>query len=78
MAACDRLKPDVLVVDYRMPPGITGLEVARRLVRAKSSVRIVIYTNHMRADLVSASAQLGVRVLAKGSLRELRQLVAEA
>jgi CheY-like chemotaxis protein len=75
---CERLRPEVLVVDYRMPPGMTGLEAAKRLVRSVPEMRIVVYTNHVRADLMGASARLGVRMLAKGSLRELRQVVAEA
>lgn len=35
------LKPDVLVCDYHMP-GMTGLEVAERLLRSQSRTRVVM------------------------------------
>ena len=38
------LEPDVVVLDYRMPPGATGLELAEQLVRESRDVRIVIYS----------------------------------
>ena len=35
--ACRRTRPDVLIVDYRMPPGIDGVEVARAVLRDGSA-----------------------------------------
>jgi CheY-like chemotaxis protein len=63
---CDELRPEVLVVDYRMPPGIDGLEVARR---------VVVYSNYGAADLRAEAAGLGVIWLGKGNLDGLRAAV---
>src|SRR6187397_1189410 len=38
--------PDVLVVDYRMPPGPNGLTVARTVRAAQPSVRVILYSNY--------------------------------
>lgn len=72
MAAVERDEPDCVVLDYRMPPGIDGLEVARRLRRRHPRVRVVLYTNYVRDDLRREAARLGVTFLAKGDLAALR------
>lgn len=71
----DDLDPDVLVLDYRMPPGETGLELAEDLVATGVSVSIVIYSNYQSPALSSRAARIGVPFLAKGSLRSLRTAV---
>ena len=35
-----KVSPDVVVLDYRMPPGITGLDLAERGVGAGNRVRL--------------------------------------
>ncbi len=72
----DELSPDVLVLDHRMPPGRTGLELAEELVAAGAPVRIVIYSNYQSPRLRSRASRLGVPFLAKGNLRTLRAAVA--
>jgi CheY-like chemotaxis protein len=72
---CDELRPEVLVVDYRMPPGIDGLEVARRVVARGSAGRVVVYSNYGAADLRAEAAGLGVIWLGKGNLDGLRAAV---
>ena len=39
-----RLKPDVMVLDIKLP-GISGLEVARRLTRPLPDTKIVVLTS---------------------------------
>ena len=69
------VSPDVVVLDYRMPPGISGLELAERLLTADPDLRVVIYSNYQRVELRAHAAKLGVPFLAKGNLRALRAAV---
>jgi DNA-binding NarL/FixJ family response regulator len=73
---CRELHPDVLVVDYRMPPGPDGAEVARRVRKELPAVRVVVFTNYDSADVVRAVRRAGARLVLKGELDELRRAVA--
>ena len=75
VAACDREKPDVLVVDYRMPPGIDGVEVARRVLSGPSVGRVIVYSNYVDAKVIASAERLGARWLQKGDLAALRRAV---
>lgn len=75
---CLERRPDVLVIDYRMPPGPNGIEIAARLREAAPGVAVVIYTNYRRADVRVDAERLGARFLMKGNIRALRRVVAEA
>jgi CheY-like chemotaxis protein len=78
VAVVKETAPDLVVLDYRMPPGIDGLETARRLRRAAPDVRIVLYTNHVRDELLDEAARLGVVYLRKGDLAALRRAIGGA
>ena len=67
--------PDVLVLDHRMPPGISGLDLAERLRTSAPDLRVVIYSNYQRVELRARAARIGVPFLAKGNLRALRAAV---
>ena len=74
VALCESLRPDVLVVDYRMPPGPSGLDVARR-VRSLPGLRVVVYSNYHDARLRELTARAGATFLQKGQLTALRRLL---
>jgi CheY-like chemotaxis protein len=74
-ALVTELTPDVVVLDHRMPPGQTGLELAEELVAAGDPVRVVIYSNYQSPRLRSRAERIGVPFLAKGNLRTLRSAV---
>ena len=75
VAACREHRPDVLVVDYRMPPGPDGLEVARRVLAEQLAARVVLYTNYASTALARAADRAGARFLAKGNVRALRRVL---
>jgi CheY-like chemotaxis protein len=72
---CRALRPDVAVLDHRMPPGPHGLAVAERLAEDAVGVRVIVHTNYQDADLVDAIRAAGAVYVPKGSLRALRRAV---
>lgn len=78
LAACVEHRPDVVVLDHRMPPGPHGLDVARRLASADPGVGVVLFTNYQDADVLDGIAACGGVYVPKGSLRRLRRAVLEA
>lgn len=70
---CAELRPDVLVVDLRLGPGIDGLEVARRA--RQPGLRVILHTNYVTRAIVDAAQAAGAIVIEKGSLRVLRRAV---
>ena len=78
-AAADH-KPDVVVVDYRMP-SMDGLETARRLKEHRSDLHVIVYTAFIDEELEKAAADIGVaicvgKVEGLGPLeQEIRRLV---
>ena len=71
----EREQPDLVVLDYRMPPGINGLEAARRIRKRWPSVRVLVYSNYVRHDLVREAERIGATYLRKGDLAALRRAV---
>lgn len=75
VAACDRERPDVLVVDYRMPPGMNGVEVAKLVLAGATVGRVIVYSNYDDPKAIHAAERAGARWLQKGNLAALRQAV---
>ena len=72
IAACREHRPDVLVVDERMPPGLNGVEVARQVRSADPSIQVVLFTNFDEEEIVKGAADAGAVFVLKGNLRALR------
>jgi two-component system response regulator AlgR len=78
LEACATHRPDVVVLDHRMPPGPHGLEVAQRLAAEQPEVGVVVFTNYQDRALIEGIAAAGALYIPKGSLRRLRRGVLEA
>jgi DNA-binding NarL/FixJ family response regulator len=74
---CRALNPDVLVVDYRMPPGPNGAEVARQIRGEMPGVAVVVFTNYDTAEVARAVRRAGARLVRKGELHALRRAVVD-
>jgi DNA-binding NarL/FixJ family response regulator len=72
VALCAALRPEVLVVDYRMPPGIDGVEVARQVLAAGDVDRVVIYSNYRDPAVLARAEAVGATWVSKGRLAALR------
>ena len=74
--ACRTHRPDVLVVDYRMPPGVDGVGVARAVLREGLAGRVIVYSNYADPKVIARAQQIGATWLRKGDLPALRRAVA--
>jgi CheY-like chemotaxis protein len=70
--ACREHRPDVLVVDERMPPGLNGIEVARRLRAESPGIQVVVFTNFEEEEIIKGAVDAGAVFVLKGNLRALR------
>lgn len=62
LAALDRVNPDLLIIDYKLP-GLNGGEVGKRARARLPKVPIVFITGY--TDRIDEAATLGARVLKK-------------
>ena len=78
-ALAERLKPDVLVIDMMMP-GLTGLEVTRRVRQRAPQTRIVVLSMHADESYVREALRAGATayVLKESKAAEFVQAVREA
>jgi len=77
IALCAAQQPDVLVVDYRMPPGPNGVEVAKTIAKDHPRIRVIVYSNYEESRVINAARKAGARFVAKGDLRLLRRALVE-
>src|SRR3954447_4205669 len=72
LEACRVHRPNALVVDEKMPPGINGVEVARRIRDFDPGITVVIFTNYDEEDVIKGAAAAGAVFVLKGNLRAVR------
>jgi CheY-like chemotaxis protein len=78
LTRCIELRPDVLIVDYRMPPGPNGLEVAEQALALNDPPTVILFTNYRDAAIQLRAQQLKIEFLPKGNLRPLRRATLDA
>jgi DNA-binding NarL/FixJ family response regulator len=74
---CRELKPDALVVDFRMPPGMNGVQTAERMHNELPEIQVVVYTNYVNPDVVRGARKAGAILIEKGNLRALRRALVD-
>lgn len=76
LAAILNLKPDVAVLDIQMP-GLTGIEVARKLNEQDALTSVVLLSMHKEASFVQAAMDAGVGgyVVKEDAARELMDAI---
>ena len=57
--AAMRLRPDVIVTDISMPPGLSGLDVLARLKAERVESKVVVLTMHEDAELAARAVRAG-------------------
>jgi CheY-like chemotaxis protein len=72
LEACRVHRPNALIVDMKMPPGLNGVEVARRVRGTDPGITVVIFTNYDEEDVIKGAADAGAVFVLKGNLRALR------
>lgn len=67
VSQCRQLKPDIVLMDIRMP-GIGGLEATRRIRRTMKDIKVLILTAHMEDSVLRRMLEAGASgFLSKGA-----------
>jgi CheY-like chemotaxis protein len=73
VTACAELRPDVLVVDFRMPPGLDGLDTIEAVRAVAPGTRCLLHSNYRSEDMQQRARRLGATYVPKSTLRALRE-----
>jgi CheY-like chemotaxis protein len=68
---------DLILLDQRMPPGLSGIEVAERLRGDGTGLPIVLYSAFLDPKVEERADRLGLRTVDKGEPDRLMEAVRE-
>jgi CheY-like chemotaxis protein len=57
---------ELILLDQRMPPGMSGIEVAERLQEEGSSIPVILYSAFLDPQVEERARELGLRTVDKG------------
>ena len=66
---------DLILLDQRMPPGLSGIEVAEQLRSSGRTMPIVLYSAYLSPDIEDRATELGLRTINKGEPDRLMEAV---
>ncbi len=66
---------DLILLDQRMPPGMSGIEVAERLRDGGSTTPIVLYSAFLDPQVEERAHELGLRTVDKGEPDRLMEAI---
>ncbi len=75
---CAQEKFDVVVLDQRMPPGMSGIDVARTLKERGYESVVLLHSAYLDEHVEAQAAELRITTVEKGDEHGLRLSVLEA
>ena len=63
--------PAAVILDHRMPPGPSGMEVIRVLRGEGFAVPIVLHSAHLTPEVEEEAKAIGVELIPKGAMKAL-------
>jgi len=75
LAALPQLRPDVIVLDFRMPDR-DGLEIAEEILGADPSQHVVLFSAYIDTETVERAERIGIReCVSKDRLKALPDIL---
>ena len=75
---CAERQFDVVVLDQRMPPGMSGIDVARELKERGYGSVVLLHSAYLDENVEAQAADIGISTVEKGDDHGLRAAVVDA